>query len=319
MRVLILILTLIALLAFPVDAQNEAVSVATDIVTLNVAVRDGDGKPVQNLTQGQFEVLDNGVAQSIEHFSHTSAGVTFGIVYDMHPTTADQTRAVLNGMRAFTKQLPHTDDFFLVVFNERGSLISDVIPDTEQLERHLATPTKREPRSLYDAILVAAAKLRSGKNLKRTLLVITDAADHNSRSNFDQLRSTLGELDVQVFGITPSEDVRELYEYKDLTTTTPPPTSDATPSERAALNSITTRSGGATFATALGREASVTKVMQEASDEMRNYYSLSFYPTAKPDGKWHTLSIRLRRSRGSKGFVLTYRTGYQSGRYRQGN
>lgn len=311
MRVLMLTVTLIAFVAFSVNAQNENLSVKTDIVTLNVAVRDVNGKPVPNLSQGQFEVFDNDVPQAIEHFSHISAGVTFGIVYDMHPTTTEQTKAVLNGMREFTRQLTPADEFFLVVFDQRGSIVSDVIPDIDQLERHLSTQARREPRSLYDAVLLATGKLRNAKNLKRALLVITDAADHNSRCSFDELRTKLGSLDVQVFAVTPKEEVRDLYEYKDLTASSSPP-SEASSSDRAALSSITRRSGGGTFPTPLENEAGVSAVLQRASEEMRNYYSVSFYPTSAADGKWHTLKIRLTKSRSSKDFVLTYRPGYKA-------
>jgi len=46
---------------------------------------------------------------------------------------------------------------------------------------------RSEPTSLYDAIYLAEEKLRASKNLKRTLLVISDSADHNSRHSFSLL------------------------------------------------------------------------------------------------------------------------------------
>ena len=312
MRFPTLVITLSLVLVLPVLAQNERVSVSTDIVTVNVAIRDANGRPVTGLTQEQFELFDDEVKQTIEHFSHVSAGVTYGIVYDMHPTTNEQTNAVLGGLREFTRGLTEADDFFLVVFNERGSLVADIIPDRDQLDRHLARPNKREPRSLYDALYLAAGKLRSARNLKRTLLVITDAADHNSQCSFSELRGTLGKLDVQVYGITPDVKMHDSFDYENLTTPTPP--SDASPADRAALNSIAMRSGGATFPTSLENRGSISDLLRRASTEMRNYYSLSFYPTAPRDGRWHTLKIRLAKSRASKGFVLTYRLGYQAGK-----
>ena len=102
MKVSVIVITLSLLLVFSVRAQDEDVSVSTDIVTVSVAIRDANGQPVTGLTQNQFEVFDDDVKQTIEQFSPVSAGITFGIVYDMHPTTSDQTNAVLGGLREFT-------------------------------------------------------------------------------------------------------------------------------------------------------------------------------------------------------------------------
>ena len=310
MRVPLIVIVLSMFLAFSVRAQDVNVSVSTNLVTVNVTIRDADGNAVTGLTQNQFEVFDDNAKQTIEHFSHLSAGITYGIVYDMHPTTSEQTNAVLGGLTKFTGGLGEADDFFLVVFNERGSLVADIIPDREQLDRHLARPNKREPRSLYDALYLAASKLRNAKNMKRALLVVTDAADHSSRSNLNELRVMLSKLDVQVYALTPVDRTPDSFYYENVTT--PPPPSDATPSDRAALNSITMRSGGATFATPLADQGSVFALLRRADEEMRNYYSLSFYPTSPLDGRWHALMVRLTKNRSTKKFVLTYRTGYQA-------
>src|SRR5687768_15165570 len=158
------------ILVFPANgfAQDEdkAVRVETELVSINVGVIDDVGKPVAGLSQQQFEIYDNRTKQKIEHFSSASAGVTYGIVYDMHPTTDQRTNAVLNGLREFTKNLPAADDYFFVVFNQRGSVSLDFVPDADQLGRHLANPVRREPRSLYDALYMASEKLRSQKNIK---------------------------------------------------------------------------------------------------------------------------------------------------------
>ena len=79
---------------FAQDDDDKAVRVGTEMVSINVAVIDGTGKPVGGLSQHQFEIYDNGVKQKIEDFSSASGGVTYGIVYDMHPTTDQRTNAV---------------------------------------------------------------------------------------------------------------------------------------------------------------------------------------------------------------------------------
>ena len=294
--------------------EDRPVNVETELVSINVGVIDGVGKPVEGLSQAQFEIYDNRVKQKIEHFSSASAGVSYGIVYDMHPTTDQRTNAVLNGLREFTKGLQAPDDHFFFVFNQRGCLSLDFVPDPDQLGRHLANPATREPRSLYDALYLAAEKLRAQKNLKKTLLVITDAADHNSRRSFNELREGLRKFDVQVYAIILDEKLDRFTSYVDITKhpARSQILSDATPSDRAALSSITLRSGGATFPSSFEDERNIVRISGQIATEMRRQYTLSFYPSQLPDGKWHILQVRLRGVPNSKDFVLTYRQGYQA-------
>lgn len=296
------------------QVEEKGVRVETEMVSINVAVIDGVGRPVSGLTQSQFEIYDNRVKQNIEHFSGSASGITFGIVYDMHPTTEQRTNAVLNGLRDFTKALPAGDDFFFTVFNERGSLVLEFVPDSDQLGRHLASPEKREPRSLYDALYLAAEKLRSRKNAKKTLLVITDAADHSSRRSFNELRQELRKFDVQVFAIVLDETSDRFSSYIDITKNSERPQilSDASPTDRAALSSITLRTGGATFPSSLEDQRSILRISQQIATEMQRQYTLSFYPSESQDGKWHNLRVALKGVKNSDDFVLTYRQGYQA-------
>ena len=294
--------------------DDKAVRVETELVTINVGVIDGVGKPVAGLSQGQFEIYDNRVKQKIEYFSGASAGITYGIVYDMHPTTEQRTNAVLNGLREFTKALPDADDHFFFVFNQSGCLSLDFVPDSDQLGRHLANPEKREPRSLYDALYLAGEKLRLQKNPKKTLLVITDGADHNSRRSFNELREELRKFDVQVYAIVLDEKFDSFTTYDDITKQPERlrVLSDASPNDRAALSSITLRSGGATFPSSFEDQRNILRISQQIATEMQRQYTLSFSPSELPDWKWHSLRVGLRDVPNSKKFVLTYRQGYQA-------
>jgi Ca-activated chloride channel homolog len=196
----IFIITLFAIIS--AHAQDETIRVETNLVTINVAVTDKQGKFVKGLRQDQFEIFDNKTKQQIEHFSSADAPVSYGIVYDMHPTTDERTAAVLDSLRAFTKDLPEKDDFFVLVFGMNGALKTDFVPTAEQLAKQMDS---REPNSLYDAIYVAADKLRASRNLKRTLLIISDSADHQSRHSFSDLSAQLKTLDVQVYAVIIDE------------------------------------------------------------------------------------------------------------------
>ena len=66
-----LLLLMIGVLAvITINAQNEEpIRVETNLVTVNVALTDKQGKPVKGLRQDQFEIYDNKMKQQISHFS----------------------------------------------------------------------------------------------------------------------------------------------------------------------------------------------------------------------------------------------------------
>ena len=294
-----------------INAQDEEqIRVETNLVTVNVAIRDQQGKPVKGLRQEQFEIFDNKTKQQISHFSAEDAPVSFGIVYDMHPTTVERTTAVLESLRAFTKNLGAGDRFFIVAFNESGNLNLDFIPTVEQIQNNLK---RSEPTSLYDAIYLAANKLRESKNLKRTLLIISDSADHNSRRNFSDLSKQLKTLDVQIYAVIFDES--KIWSYSDITRNGKRRkriSNDASQLDRIALEDLTMKSGGASRFPMTENAFELYKIYRQIAAEMREFYTLSFYPIDAADGKWHELRIGLRSVEGSKRFALTYRQGYQS-------
>jgi VWFA-related protein len=317
LQFLVVLVIAILVASVSIAGQDEApVRIGTDVVSVNVAINDASGKPVKGLTRSQFQIFDDSLEQDIAYFSSGGAGgVTFGIVYDMHPTTADRTRAVINGLREFIRGLPPADNLFLVAFNERGCLTSEIIPDADQLERHLALPENREPRSLYDALYKAVAKLREQKNQKRALLIITDAADHSSRRRYNEVESELRSFDVQVYAIAFDPTLNRFNDYIELSGKAEGPvpmSSDATPSDRAALNSITLRSGGTTYPSSLEDPSNILRITRDISRGVHDLYTLSFYPTRAPDGGRHNIRVGLKGVPGSKKFVLTYRPTYQS-------
>lgn len=298
-----------------ISAQDEPIRVETNLVTVNVAITDKQGKPYKGLKQEQFEIFDDKTKQQISHFSAEASPVTFGIVYDMHPTTAERTTAVLESLSAFTKQLGANDRFFIVAFNERGNLSLDFIPTIEQLDKNLPLGAKQlEPNSLYDAIYLAADKLRESKNLKRTLLVISDSADHNSRHSFSDLNKQLKTFDAQIYAVIFDEF--ETWDYSDITRAEDRRpkriSNEANRLDRVALQELSLKSGGTSHFPANDNRQRLYEIYHQIASEMREFYTLSFYPNKEADGKWHQLRIGLRSVKGSNRSALIYRRGYQS-------
>ena len=310
--VLFVIITIIFSAA--IFAQDEKpIRVETNLVNVNVAVRNEKGDFVENLKKEQFDVFDNNRKQQIEYFSAEDAPVSFGIVYDLHPTTDERTIAVLESLRQFIKELRPADDFFVTVFNERGSLTLDFVPTAEQVKTNLSGKFS-EPNSLYDAIYAAGNKIRVSRNLKRTLLIITDSADHHSKHSLSELESEFKSFDAQIYAVIWDE--AKQFSYSDIIREGGRRRNrilrDATTLDRVAMLGLTLKNNGTTQTPTIQNAQELYRIFSQIGFEMRKQYTLGFYPETV-DGKQHQLKIVLRPAdRKIKGLVMSYRLSYQS-------
>ena len=311
-RQLFIILFIFLFSTFAVFAQDEdEISIEANLVNLSVGVTDGKGKYVEGLQKDQFEIFDNGVKQDITHFSASDAPVSYGIVYDMHPTTDERTTAVLESLREFYKGLKPEDDLFTITFNRRGSLVLDFVPTSEQVETNLSGKYS-EPNALYDAIFLGAEKLSKSRSLKRVLLVITDSADHNSEHRFRDILKKMKTFDAQVYAVLWDET--DDWKYRDITRNNNSRlriSSDASELDRAALQELALRTGGTMRSPTTQNAQELFRIYRQIAFETGKQYTLGFYPE-RSDGKWHDVKIKLRSVEKSKKMALTYRTGYQS-------
>lgn len=307
--------TIVLLTAFSANifAQDDPIRIETNLVTVNVAITDNKGNYIKGLKREDFEVYDNRVKQEIENFSAEEAPVSFGIVYDLHPTTDERTGNVLEALRQFTKDLKPKDNFFVTVFNERGSLTTEFVPTGEQINANLTDARPSTPNSLYDAIFAASDKIRGQRNSKQVLLVLTDGEDKSSDHSLKELRLRLRSLNLPVYTVAFSNDNRRFFGYSDLYRNQGRQTLAATETyelDRAALAEISKSSGGKTFERQIVNRIYLNAIFKKILTEVESQYVLGFYPE-EADGKWHKLRVSVKPTAGKK-YKLSNRKGYQS-------
>jgi Ca-activated chloride channel family protein len=312
-KTIFLITILLAALSAVSPAQDEPIRVETNLVTVNVAVTDKGGNYVKNLKREDFDVWDKGAKQPIDTFSAEDVPVSFGIVYDLHPTTDERTKIVLDALRQFTKDLKQKDNFFVTVFNERGSLTTDFVPQPEQINANLTDARPSTPNSLYDAIFAASERVRGNRNSKQVLLVLTDGEDRTSHHSLKELRIHLRSVNLPVYSVSFGRDNKGFIGYYDIYRNQGRQTLGASETSQlntAALAEISKSSGGQSFDRAVQNRYLLFGVFKKVLGEVENQYVLGFYPD-NVDGKWHKLKITVKPSAGKK-YRLSNRKGYLS-------
>jgi Ca-activated chloride channel family protein len=311
----LLLLAVILSTAFSVDifAQNDTISVETNLVTLNVAVTDKNGNYVKNLKKEDFEVWDKNLKQEIEEFSAEESPVYFGIVYDMHSATDERTKNVLDALRQFTGELKQKDNFFITVFNERGSLTTDFVPNNEQIQTALANAKPTAPNSLYDAVFSASGKARERKNSKQILMVLTDGEDNSSHHSLKDLRLHLRSINLPVYTISFDNQNRRSWGYTDIhrgLQRQTLATFETNQLNTAALDEISRTTGGQSFEQTIQNRLFLYTLCKKVLAEVENQYVIGFYPETV-DNKWHKLKVNVKATKGSK-YKLSNRKGYQN-------
>lgn len=156
-------------------------------VLVHATVLDKKNRPVLGLTQSEFTILENGVPQKVDYFSHEDAPISMGLLIDnsgsMRTKRPEVDRAALNFVRASNPD----DEVFVVNFNDEYYLDAEFTNSIAKLQDGLDHIDSRGGTALYDATIASLDHLnQDGKKPKKVLLIITDGEDDASRYTLEQ-------------------------------------------------------------------------------------------------------------------------------------
>ena len=297
----------------PPPALGEVQVAENQFVTLNVIVTDRSGHYVEGLSADEFEIYDNNVKQEITHFATDDSAVSFGIVYEIDENDTEQLSGVLNALKQFVSTLQNDDDFFFVVFNKRGSATTGFIPSPAQILEYMQFVSVGDPFSFYDSIYFATERLKQSPNLKKALLVISDAKDGGNSNSYRKLYDRVRKLNAQIYiiGLTePDSNALRGWFFEDLTRQSGRRSflldTDSGVGRRV-LEEITRASSGSYFPQAES-ESELAGICTQIKLELRRQYTFGFYSNVT-GGKWHMLRVRFRETKRSV-YTLSYPEGY---------
>jgi Ca-activated chloride channel family protein len=273
------------------QAGDYTINVRVDEVLLHATVQNRRGTPVAGLGKDDFRVFEDGVPQSIRHFSHGDIPVTAGLVIDNSGSMGPRRAEVIAAALAFAASSNPQDQMFLVNFNERvwfglppGISFTD---RPEQLKAAMQTVKADGRTALYDAIATALQHVKKGDRDKRVLIVVSDGADNASAHTKAQVLRMATESDVLIYALG-------IYDRDDP---------DRNPG---VLRELAEASGGTAFFPESLRD--VLPICERIAREIRNQYTLTYTSTNQAqDGAYRAIQVRVPSAKGSS--VIT-RSGY---------
>jgi Ca-activated chloride channel homolog len=277
------------------DQEQNIIRQRTAVVTVNVSVTDKQFRQIGGLGKDHFEIYEDKVRQQIEFFSDEDKPVSVGIVFDLSGSMKDKIARAREALKAFVDTSHFNDDFFLVGFNERASLLAG-LSDGRTVLRKLELAEPRGQTALYDATYLGVEKVKEGRHDKRALLIISDGQDNASKYNYGELRKLLKEADVQVYCIGIGEQGPGAGSILDR-------------QGQLILDEIAKTTGGIAFQPNSFDELqdSITRIALA----LRHQYSLGYVPlNEQRDGKWRKIKVRVNAPRGMPSLVVRAKEGY---------
>jgi Ca-activated chloride channel family protein len=280
------------ILTFGVAGQAQ-IRVDVDLVVLPATVQDRHGQRVSDLQQANFAVYEDRVAQRIRLFQHEDIPVTVGLVVDHSGSMRAKLAEVTAGAKAFVRSSNTDDQMFVVNFNKTVTLgLPDSIGFTtnaEELERAIWRAQAAGETALYDAIVIALARLQAGSRDKKVLVVISDGADNASRHNLAQVLDMAAGSSAIIYTVglfTPDDQ-------------------DANPS---VLRRLAQATGGEAF---FPRELSdVVTICERIARDIRSQYTIGYVSSnVKQDGVHRAVRVAAQAPDRGKLSVRT-RPGY---------
>ena len=271
MRVLI---SSLLVLAF---AQQPAFKSSVQSVVIYGTVRDTAGRPVPDLTQDDFELLDNGKPVAITTFSNDRQPLTVALLLDMSGSMNPSVLRVRDSTLRFIDALLPEDRVRICTFGEEIAISPILTSDKSVLTRIVREelwPGGGTP--LWNAVYAGMQSLATESG-RRVVLALTDGMDA------DRLPGWKGS-----FGDVRSRATREGFMLYMIGTEN----TGLSPEPRDDVAVLLDETGGAHFNVKGSDDLGQT--FTRVAEELRRQYLIGFVP-AVFDGREHRLELRVKK------------------------
>jgi len=290
------------------QAPQYAIKEKVHLVLVPVTVKDKQGDLIDDLTQADFRVFEEGHERPVQFFSNESAPLSTVILLDSGMSEASAA-AVHDALRSLGSSFGSNDEEALYIFDNTIRLVEDFTSQTDlwtdlgekalpagsgpsliggplglppsingtSVDRPGTAPTLAPPvrKRIYDALYTAAQRLKSRpRDHRRVIVIVSDGVNGSDNEfSYDDALSALAVSDVTVYAVSLG---------------------NGWAAKRADLLGRVARQTGGDIAY-VQRHKNLERAFLGLTNEARNSYVLGFAP-ASADGRFHEIHVRVKRS-----------------------
>lgn len=186
-----------------VNADDEVITVETNLVTTPVSVLDRNGRFIPGLKKKDFKLYDNGVLQDITYFQSEEQPFTVILLIDISPSTKYKLDDIHYAAVTFVNQLRPADKVMVVAFDSRVRALTDEpTSDKQKIYAAIYKSTFGSGTSLYDAVAVVTDLDVIKITGRKAIVLFTDGVDTTSRmANYQSTIDGVQEVDALIYPI----------------------------------------------------------------------------------------------------------------------
>jgi VWFA-related protein len=234
------------------------------------------GAPVVGLSNRDFELKDNGVAQAARVVEREEAPLTAVLVLDCSQSVAGAKLEFLKAAAGtFVRGLHPRDEAALVVFQSRVELLRPATTDRHALLDAIARMTADGSTSLIDALFVGL-KSRWGGG-RPVLVLFSDGRDSASWLENEDLLRAARESSTTVYVVRTREERAGLTES----------------GQDYLLRRVVETTGGSSWT--LGSGPEIEAAFRQVLETVNARYVLAYEPTGVRRGGRHRIALKVRQ------------------------
>jgi VWFA-related protein len=248
------------------DESSFIIKVPVNEVNLVFTVADKSGRFVKDLKQSDFQLLDAEMPPAkVLHFTQqTNLPLRVGLLIDtsssVHSRFGFEQRSAIDFLQQVLR--PREDLAFVMGFDSRADLAQPYTSNVDRLAQGINGMKSNGGTALYDALYQACRDqmlpIKSDLALRKTIVLLTDGHDNQSRVHQDEAVKMCQRAETSVYTISTNVS----------------PTKDEGDDVLAKISEAT---GGRTFVPL--HEEDVAHAFYQISEELRSQYALDYRPS----------------------------------------
>src|SRR5215207_7916206 len=202
-RALLAFVTMLAVMTL--GAEQPTFRAGVDLVTFGVTVVDKKGNLVTDLTQDDFEIIEDSKPQTVRFFTRglgqgEGLATHLGLMLDTSASMESDMKMARTAAIKFLNLLPEAEDITLVDFDTEVRVTRYPQRDFARLVERIRMRKPDGWTALYDAlgVYLDGADGRQGRTV---LVMYTDGADSRSELNYSEIMDLLKASNVTVYAV----------------------------------------------------------------------------------------------------------------------
>jgi len=256
------------------------------LVNVYATVRDRRGNPVRNLSRDDFTLLENGVPQTLTHFTSAKVPLTIALLIDASNSMnlGGKIDLARKAAEEFATSVDPEDRLMILSFNDELEGPDAPVADRAAIKKRIEAVQARGGTALYDAVYRASDRLAREEG-RRVIVLLSDGRDQALTDNepgslhlFEEALERAHRSEVAVYTIGLG---RHLDTEMDLRMER---------SLKQVLDTLASTSGGRAYYPE--RAGQLSGIYKQIAFDLKAQYALAYESTNRErDGKWRAIVL----------------------------